>query len=214
MKRSLLTILGVSFGNFWIYQLFSNSLFTGLLLLLVSILLFLTTIPKSSRKIQVAVLIILAGLSISLLTTSFNKEIFYVSDYEKIVQKNRREYFGAELGRIYGNRAGIFYFDKIRPVAGKISANFASNLDLGKYFLSKNTEERRYPVILSPLFILGLLSLVISFRKTPTFYFLFALAVSSLVGTDGRIGPVLLFPFFNLCIALGVSSLWERLQKI
>lgn len=202
--------MGVSFGNFWIYQLFSNSLFTGLLLLLVSILLFLTTIPKSSRKIQVAVFIILAGLSISLLTTNFNKEIFYVSDYEKMVQKNRGEYFGLELGRIYGNRAGIFYFDKVRPVTSKVSVNIASNLDLGKYFLSKNTEERRYPVILLPLFIFGLLRLITVYQKALVLYFLLALALNSLVSVNGKTGPVLLFPFFNFCIALGVLSLWRR----
>lgn len=210
MKRNLLIILVISFSNFWAYQLFANNIFLGVLLTLESILLFLSVLPESSKKIQVALFAILACLSLFLLATSFNKEIFYVSDFEKMVQKNRGEYFGAELGRIYGNRAGIFYFDKIRPVAGKISANFASNLDLGKYFLSKNISERRYPVILLPLFVFGLLRLITGYQKTPALYFLIALAVNSLVSISGKTGPVLLFPFFNFCIALGVLSLWRR----
>lgn len=210
MKRNLLIILGVGLGNFWLYQLLIDNVFFGLLLLLESILLFLAALPESSKKIQVAVFTALAGLSLFLLVTSFNKEIFYVSDFEKMVQKNRGEYFGAELGRIYGNRAGIFYFDKIRPVASKISGNFASNLDFAKYFLSKNTEERRYPVILLPLFLFGLLRLITANQKVPVLYFLFALAVNSLVGINGKTGPILLFPFFNFCIALGILGLWRR----
>lgn len=210
MKRNLLLILGVNLSNFWIYQVFSANLFLGILIILESVLLFLSVLPKSSKKIQVALFTILAGLSIFLLATSFNKEIFYISDYEKIMQKNRKEYFGAELGRIYGNRVGIFYFDKIRPVAGKISTNFASNLDLGKYFLPKNTEEIRYPVILLPLFVFGLLRLITNYRKTQVLYFIFALIVSSLISISGKTGPLLLYPFFNFCIAFGVLSLWRR----
>ncbi|KKS64148.1 hypothetical protein A3A14_01975 [Candidatus Daviesbacteria bacterium RIFCSPLOWO2_01_FULL_43_38] len=213
MKRKFLIILGVSLGNFWVYQLFANNILMGLLLTSESILLFLTALPERSKKIQVAVFIILTGLSLYLLAISFNKEIFYISDYEKIVQKNRGEYFGAELGKIYGNKAGIFYFDKFRPVVSKISGNFASNLDFEKYFLSKNPEEGRYPVFLLPLFILGLVRLIIVYQKTSVIYFLLALIVSSLVSISGKMGPMLLFPFFNLCIALGALNIWRKWQK-
>ncbi len=73
-------------------------------------------------------LILGVGLASLWIATSFNKEILKLSDYEKTVQQQRRMYFGRELGRIYGNRIGIFYFDNVLPVTSKISMGFAANL--------------------------------------------------------------------------------------
>lgn len=67
MKRNLLIILVISFSNFWAYQLFANNIFLGVLLTLESILLFLSVLPESSKKIQVALFAILACLSLFLL---------------------------------------------------------------------------------------------------------------------------------------------------
>ncbi len=80
------------------------------------------------RKFLIILGVGLVSLWIYLFATSFNKEIFKLSDYEKIVQQQRRVYFGQELGRIYGNRIGVFYFDNVLPATTKISISFISNL--------------------------------------------------------------------------------------
>lgn len=47
----------------------------------------------------------------------------------------RTQYFGEGLGKIYKNRFGIFYFDKVFPVKAKFETIFFSGLDSVLIFL-------------------------------------------------------------------------------
>jgi hypothetical protein len=41
----------------------------------------------------------------------------------------RSQYFGEGLGRVYKNRFGVYYFDKLYPVQTKLQSVFFSSLD-------------------------------------------------------------------------------------
>lgn len=47
----------------------------------------------------------------------------------------RSQYFGEGLGKIYKNRFGLFYFDKVFPVKIKLESVFFSGLDPVLIFL-------------------------------------------------------------------------------
>jgi hypothetical protein len=47
----------------------------------------------------------------------------------------RTQYFGEGLGKIYKNRFGIFYFDKVYPIGTKFQTVFFSSLDPVLVFL-------------------------------------------------------------------------------
>lgn len=76
-------------------------------------------------KITPAFLIIVLFVIIS-----FDKNIFSTSAIESIQIKQRQQYFNLELGRIYGNRFGIYYFDTLRPIFSKLSTNFSNSTPL------------------------------------------------------------------------------------
>lgn len=80
------------------------------------------------------------AVSLTLLIFSFFifKNIFDPSSYtpsplEKDRNFTRQEYLGDGLGKIYKNRFGVTYFNKIYPVQMKLNSIFFS--DLGSFFV-------------------------------------------------------------------------------
>jgi nitrogenase molybdenum-iron protein alpha/beta subunit len=48
----------------------------------------------------------------------------------------RQEYYGSELGKIYKNRFGLAYLNKIYPVGTKIESVFFSSIDSAAFYFS------------------------------------------------------------------------------
>lgn len=199
-------ILAISLANFWIYQLIQINLFLSLILIIESILLFLSIFLR--LKILTALtFILLLILCTHLIISHFDKNIFSISDIDLQKIGKRHEYYAKELGKIYKNRIGIFYFNNLGLSISKIINNLFSNLDFYFYFPSK------YPILWSPLFIVGLLYLLVNVDKIPTIFFLIALLISSLVSFEDKYGAILLFPFINLCISIGLVKLLSILKR-
>lgn len=157
---------------------------------------------------------ILSILSLFLLINNFDKNIFSVSTIESIQIASRRQYWISELGKLYGNRIGIFYFDNLRPAFAKVSNNFFFSLDLNLYFSHQLlTGYGKYPLLFAPFFIIGFLSFLVNIKTIPAIYVLFVLSVSTLTNPNSKLGPLLMLPFIGLCIAIGAIKLFETAKR-
>lgn len=211
LNHKNLVILGIILSNFWIYWVFEHNFFIGELLVIETFLLYLANRTKVNLTLSVLVIIILIILGAVLLPNHFDKNIFSVSEVESISIKQREEYFAQELGHIYKNRVGIFYFGNLRMTFNKISDNFFSSLDLGFYFSPGSIiEQAKFPLFFSPIFIIGLLYLIREIKTIQVIYLITAILISTFTKPDSKIGPLLMFPFINLCIIFGLN----RLMKI
>lgn len=212
---SILFLLIVSFSNFWIYWIYEKNFFLGEIIIIETVLLFLLYINKITKLILALILIILLMTSIYLLTNYIDKEISSPSTIESINIRQRRHFYASELGKIYTNRFGIYYFDNLRLIFNKLSSNFFSNMDLSVYFSPRTLIDReKYPLFLSPLFIIGFLSVLGKLKTILLIYLLPALLVSSLLELDSTLHPLLMFPFVSLCITIGLIKFMKVLKDL
>lgn len=82
------------------------------------------------KKIISIILFILIAFS---LKSIFDRDIYIPSSLEADKTFTRQEYLGEGLGKIYKNRFGVIYFNKIYPILMKFESNFFS--DLGNDFV-------------------------------------------------------------------------------
>lgn len=173
-----------------------------------TLLLFLSTRSKSGKIIPILTLVILFILSLFILINHFDRNIFNISTIESIRIGERKEYFGQELGKLYKNRVGIFYFDNLRLYSSKISSNFFSILDLSSYFSPDFLFGKgKYPLIFAPLFILGAVTFLANIRLIHLIYLLTAAVVSGFTSSSAQFGLLLILPFVNLLILIGLLKL-------
>ncbi|MCL4418088.1 MAG: hypothetical protein M1365_15620 [Actinobacteria bacterium] len=119
--------------------------------------------------------------------------------------EERQQYYAQELNKVYKNRIGIFYFDNLRLIFGKISNNFFSALDLNFYFSqSPLIDNGKYPLLFTPLFIIGFLSLLVTLHKVHIIYFFTALSINAFINLDSKLGPLVIFPLMGFCISIGL----------
>lgn len=212
---SISVLLTVSFFNFWVYWIYEKNFFLGEIIIIETVLLFLLVINKITKVILALILIILLMTSIYLLTNYFDKEISSPSTIESIKIRQRRQFYASELGKVYTNRFGIYYFDNLRLVFNKLSSNFFSNMDLSVYFSPRTFIDReKYSLFLSPFFIIGFLSILVKLKVILIIYLLPALLVSSLLELDSTLHPLLIFPFVSLCITIGLIKFMKILKDL
>lgn len=210
---SIAVLLIVSFFNVWVYWIYEKNFFLGEIIIIETVLLFLLVINKITKVILALILILLLMMSIYLLTNYFDKEISSPSTIESVKIIQRRQFYAPELGKIYTNRFGIYYFDNLRLVFNKLSSNFFSNMDLSVFFSPRTLIDReKYSLILSPLFIIGFLSVLGKLKAILIIYLLPALLVSSLLNIDSTLHPILMFPFVSLCITIGLIKFMKILK--
>lgn len=208
----IVIILGVSLSNFWIYWFYKYHFLLGSLLIVENTLLFLSTFSPVTKIVPILTFAIFLILSTYLLVNHFNREVFSVSVEESMQITKRQNYYGYELGKVYQNRVGIFYFDYLRLLLGKYASQFFSPLEWNVYFPSPRLiDYGKYPFILSFFFIVGFVYLLGTIKKTPLIYFGLALVVESLVSLESTMEPLLMFPYIGLCIMVGLYQCGLRL---
>ncbi len=190
------------------YRMFPSNTIVALLLILEGILLYLTTVYQKGKILKFTIFVFFILLSGNLLINQFDKGIFTISNLESERIRARQEYYAPELGKIYRNKVGLFYFNNLRLYFSKISYNLFSHIDIQQLFsLNKIFEYNKMPLFFAPVFIIGFLYFLINLPKTVVTYLFLAMIVSSLTSFNSRIGTPLLMPFINLCIAFGLMKL-------
>lgn len=213
--QSLLIIVALlisSLSNFWIYWIFEKNFLLGELIIVVTVLLFFSSFKKVPKVIPALTLGLLLMISFYLITNHFDRNIFIPSVIDSIRVRERQPFYAAELGKIYTNRVGIYYFDNLRLTLNKISSNLFSGMDLSLYFAPRfPMDQEKFPLFLSPLFIIGFLSLLDRFKKL-LIYLIPALLAGSLLSLDSTLAPILMFPFITVCITQGLIKVASFLK--
>ena len=208
MFRLALLIALVNLSNFWVYWIFESNFLLGLLLLTESLGLYLINLQSADKKVIILTSAILIILTCYLLLNHFDKNIFSTSITDTIQKEERHNYYAQEMGRVYKNRVGIFYFNSIEPILNKIGGKFFLYLDFSYYFAPREfaSLEKYFPP-LAILFVFGLFNILKAGNKMLIVYLTIVLIVTSLTKLDNKLGPILLFPFINLCLTVGLSKI-------
>lgn len=148
--------------------------------------------------------VVLLPLCVYLLVGQFDNNLFSVSTVESIQIKQRQQYYIKELGKIYGNRVGIYYFDNLKPIFRKFNNNLFSTLDLRRYFSSST--------YLIPLFVIGLLSVLRNFKKIFVVFLIPGLLLGGFINANNPLHFYLMVPFIALCLIIGFLDITRLLK--
>mgnify|MGYP001577974572 FL=1 len=91
----------------------------------------------------------------------------------------------------------------------KLQNNFFTVVDFKEYF------PNRLPYILSPFVLTGLYFFVSERRKWQLVYYSFfvSIVLLTIIGSNAKYGPILVFPYFAFFVFLSVSKIIRRVKK-
>jgi len=185
--------------NPWIWKILTTNIFIGILLLI-------TTYSLYQRKKYFWLLLFFLLLAQLKITPRANL-IYRDNDDQRIVQMRLRAYPYdlTRVGHIIEERNELISIFRIRE-------NIFQNLDINHFFFAgfpRQTvgisEFEKFPFILLPFFVAGLVSLIKE-RKVDSLYlgsFFIPLAILGIIGNRSLMGPFSLFPFFVVSITAG-----------
>lgn len=213
----LLLTLFLVFSNFWIYKIFSQNLFIGILLVVVTVVLLL----NQREKVLLVCLGIL--LFVQYQTTEI-KSLTNLDNDEQRVQQERIRSYPLTYIDIFGKVAWLkpeiwIEQNETAIAASRIEENLFENLDLNKYFFAgfprnENSDFEKFPFIFLPIFISGLINLISKKQYRIIFLTLFVpVILMSVIGNENKLGPFSLFPFFMFILTNGFEFLVKLFTK-
>lgn len=213
MKINLFIIGSVTLISYWTWLIFSQNLLIGILCLLLSFL-FLLYINNISfvvpqRLLMTSLICLWIILSGFLLTTSFDKDLFHMSENRYITVLKRQEIYSREFGQFYRNRFGVYYFNTIKPFVYRYISNIANIFDLENLFISSYTEVKNntlLPLVFLPFMVVGLFHLIKNFSRRYIYITIIILGVSGLLNTKSTLGPIIVYPIIYASIGLAFSK--------
>lgn len=141
-----------------------------------------------------------------MLKDGFDTTLFNLSEEEIFRINERRSYYPLNLGKLFQN--------KLTESVYKFENNVFQNLDLNLYFFATHPRERlginefeKYYSITLPLFLIGFFIAI--FKRKLFIYFILGVLISAFLTSTLIIGPVLLYPFMNLSIVLGLKKVLD-----
>lgn len=183
-------------------------IFLTILQTIAAVLLGFLYFTKTSKAVLGLLVPILFVLSAYLLVYHFDKGLLSLSTMDTVKMLQRQQFYHSELGRIYGNRFGQYYFDNLSIVFEKASNNFFSALDLKRYFSSI------FPIYFAPFFIVGFLFVLKNFKKIFLVYLVPGLFIGSLINFDDDARFILIFPFIIFCLIVGFIEIIRLIKKV
>jgi hypothetical protein len=201
MKKKVILVICL-FANPWIWKIFTHAPLMALALILLSIFLIF--------RIKFLAILFFIVLSIFLIKTNFNSNIFHPSSIEMVVLRNRFNIYAQSLGQIYRNRFGLYFHYTIAPPIAKFYTNLGYNMDPNLYFFANHPRERatasefeKFSFLLLPVFILGAITIFSGRHIFLIVYCIFSLLVSAIISPGFELGPILIFPFIVAMLYLG-----------
>lgn len=200
-------------GNLWIWKaLIVNPL--------IALVMFSSTIClyNHKRMYLLFVLTFTATLVLQFLTTNITSLTSLDNDQKRIQSMRLEEYPPVKINLFdktlwlpvahwyEGRKESIAFF--------RIITNFSENIDPNLYFFANHPRQRvgiqefeKFPYILLPIFLMGILISLKSWKKEVFFISLFIpLFVLSLIGNNNSLGPFVLFPFLAVAISFGLEK--------
>lgn len=222
MKVSFLIILFcVIFGNYWIWKILNNNIFFGITAIIITFILGYSFKNKYlDIKLATVCLLLVTFLSFSLFNSQFDKKIISNTPEDILLLNYRHNYLADELGWLFQNKLTLIFFKNVSRQLHQFQRNLFDNLDQNLYFFANHPRERagvgefeKYPFILMPFFILGLLFIIKNRNTLLSIYILIIVILSALIKPSYQLGPVLFFPLITLLIALGINVCLRRIRN-
>ena len=214
----------VLFGNLWIWRILTTNILIGLAVVFSSYLLYKSV---RSQKLEKFLLFFFLILLIFQYTKTRVSPLTYLNEQEKVLQLQRLNEHPPVKLRLGPKTFWIplAHWLEERPEVislYRIQNNLTDVLSPNLYFFANHPNERvgikedeKFPYILLPFFVIGLLGL--NWRKNLT-----ALALSvfapillyALIGTQIAQEPILMFPFLTLALINGLESALAWISKL
>lgn len=218
--RNKLLLLAIIFGNLWIWRIFKENFIIGILLVILSFLLFKQIVIKVQKGQLVALIFIVIIITLRSLEVGFDRNIFTISVEEQAQQNARHSLYSVELGQLFKNKLSLHFYKDFSWSIRKLERNLFYNLDPNLYFFASHPRERpgivefdKYPWILQPFFIVGLFLVIQNYYSTSVIYFIGAAFISMFFSPVYTLGPVLFFPLINVVITLGLLYFFKFVKN-
>lgn len=219
--KKILLFLGITLLNFWIWKIFKENLFLGILLIVLSVGLYYLNDKKINFKLVLIFIILFIITSSITLFLGFDKDLFSNNPEEKILQRTRHGYLSSELGFLFQNKISLNYFVNIYPTISNLQYNLAYALNPNLYFFANHPREtssveesEKYFFILAPFFIIGLLEIIFMKKLLVIVYIIITICISLFMSPGFFLGPILLFPVINLLIYLGILKCFQLVDVL
>jgi hypothetical protein len=213
--KRIIPLAFVLIFNLWIWRIFNFNIFIAVIVLASSVFLWLSITTDKKLYFYLS-LASFAILIFSQFKTSSINPLTFLNDNEKLQQVERMRGYPpfkiSVLGKSFWIPAANWLEKRNETVVYyKILNNFSEIADLNIYFFANHPRERvgtrefeKFPYILLPLFLLGLLNI----KKKNIKELLLSLSpmiLVSIIGNSNPMGPFSLFPFIATYTSLGVS---------
>src|SRR3972149_10784735 len=214
----------VIFGNLWIWRIFEDNLLVAVCVVLSSLILYKSIKAGEFKKVLILLVFILFVFQ---LNKTELRSLTYLTQQQKVFQLQRLNEHPPVSIALGGKTIWIplaNWMEK-RPEAlilYRVQENLSGVFSPNLYFFANHPNERvgikeheKFPYILLPFFVIGLLG--INFRKNARLVVVNLLAPISLiafVGTYVDVEPITLFPFMAVCSVLGLEYVWEKVSKL
>lgn len=205
----MISLLISLLANLWIYKIFAINFFLGILVFLATVLLI-----KNSKFF---LFLFVPLLFFQIQTTNRPSLTAISNDDRRVIDMRLRSYPPKflRLGYWLEERKESLFFNRV-------ATNLFENIDPNLYFFSNHPRERvgirefeKFPYILLPFFLLGVLNFVS--KKNKLFWlisFLIPLTILAIIGNKNNFGPFSLFPFMAVSINEGLKKLQTKHLKI
>lgn len=194
----------VIFFNLWIWEILQQDFLLYFLTIITTLLIFKSTIEKTSFKnLFSSMIIIFLIFTILIFNKGLDLSIWNADSEEIFMINQRRQLYPDHLGKIVQNKLSLFIY--------KFERNLFYNLDPNLYFFANHPRERKgitefekFPFIFFPLFIIGLIYFISNINYIFIIYIVTIVLISSFIDPSIKYGPILFFPVISLIIANGI----------
>ena len=196
-------------ANLWIYRIFLINFILGILIVASCIFLY-------KKSFRIFLLLFIPVLLIQIRTTEKVSLTAISNDDRREIDLRLRAYPPSFL------RIGYWLEERKESISfWRLSNNLFENLDPNLYFFANNPRQRvgikefeKFPYLLFPVFVFGILRLVD--KREKLFWmasFFLPIFVLTLVGNKNPLGPFSLFPFFVISISEGMEVFYAKTEK-
>ena len=196
-------------ANLWIYKVFLTNFILGILIIGSCIFLY-------KKSFRIFLLFFIPVLLIQIVTTEKVSLTAISNDDRREIDLRLRAYPPSFL------RIGYWLEERKESISfWRLSNNLFENLDPNLYFFANNPRQRvgikefeKFPYILLPLFVLGILRLVGKEKRLFWVSSLFIpLFILPFIGNKIQLGPFSLLPFLIISISDGLGVLYAKTEN-
>lgn len=220
-------LLVVTAANYWIWQILFNDFVIGIILLAIEFGLFVLITQRDLRKNWIVavftLVLLLTMIGVFTLEDKFDRTLLTNSPTEISTLNERHGFLANGLGMIFTNRYSQRYYADFSVGVGKYLRNVSYSLDPNLYFFRSHPREKagideynKYSPFVLPLFVIGMLFLIIYYWRYLFLiaYFLFAVLLTGFISPEYNLGPLLIFPFMNIVLYLGLIVSIQKVKPL